>query len=134
MPVVEKPPLGKNPFAKLPSGQEAPAVEGSDTQLPEIPEQVESASDAYEAALKLARAGDMLGWRQLVKRIKPGAFKSLVQRRQEGMAGEPPKDKERFQAVDEAVEIISPLISVALVGLNPVGNSLEIRSPPLMTC
>ena len=117
MPVVEKPPLGKNPFAKLPSGQEAPTPEGLDTQVPEIPEQVESASDAYEAVLKLARAGDMLGWRQLVKRIKPGVFKSLVQRRQEGMAGEPPKDKERFQAVDEAVEIISPLISVALVGV-----------------
>ena len=79
MPVVEKPPLGKNPFAKLPSGQEAPTPEGLDTQVPEIPEQVESASDAYEAVLKLARAGDMLGWRQLVKRIKPGVFKSLVQ-------------------------------------------------------
>ena len=28
VPVVEKPPLGKNPFAKLPSGQEAPSSEG----------------------------------------------------------------------------------------------------------
>ena len=117
VPVVEKPPLGKNPFAKLPSGQEAPAVEGSDTQLPEIPERVESAAEAYSTAVKLARAGDVFGWRQLVKRIKPKAFNSLKQRRQEGLDGEPPKSEERFQAVDEAVEIISPLISVALAGV-----------------
>ena len=117
VPVAEKPPLGKSPFAKLPSGQEAPSSEGLDTQLPEIPEQVESVSEAYAAAIKLARAGDVLGWRKLVKQIKPNVFRSLVQRRQEGMAGEPPKGKERFQAVDEAVKIISPLISVALVGV-----------------
>ncbi len=115
VPVVEKPPLGKNPFAKLPSGQEAPAVEGAAAQLPEIPEQVESADEAYSAAVKLIRAEDEFGWRQLVKRIRSNAFNSLVQRRQEGMAGEPPKDKEL--AVDEAVEIISPLISVALAGV-----------------
>jgi hypothetical protein len=115
-PVVKKPPLGKNPFAKLPSGQEAPAVEGSDVQLPEIPAQVESASETYSAAVKLARGGDVLGWRQLVKRIKPNVFNSLVQWRQEGRT-DLPTDAERFQAVDEAVEIIAPLICVALVGI-----------------
>ena len=116
VPVVEKPPLGKNPFAKLPSGQEAPPSEGLDTQLPEIPEQVGAASDAYLAAGKLIRAEDEFGWRQLVKQIKPSAFNSLVQWRQEGRT-EQPTDAERFQAVDEAVEIIAPLICVALVGV-----------------
>ena len=115
VPVIEKPPLGKNPFAKLPSGQEALPIEGSGTQLPEIPAQVGSASEAYSAAVKLARDGAVLGWRQLVKEIKPSVFNSLIKRRQEGMVGEPPKDKER--AVDEAAKIISPLISVALVGV-----------------
>ena len=117
VPVVKKPPLGKNPFAPLPSGQEALPSEGLDTQLPEIPERVESASEAYSAAVNIARAGDVLGWRQLIKRIKPSAFNSLIQRRQDGLAGEPPKSEERLQAVDEAVEIISPLISVALAGV-----------------
>ena len=115
--VVEKPPLGKNPFARLPSGQEVPSSEGLDTQSPEISEQVESVSDAYAAAVKYARAGDVLGWRHLVKGIKSSAFNSLVQRRQKGMAGEPPKGKGRLQAVEEAVKIISPLICVALVGV-----------------
>ena len=117
VPVIEKPPLGKNPFAQLPSGQEAPPIEGSGTQLPEIPAQVGSASEAYSAAVKLARAGDVLGWRHLVKGIKPSVFRSLVQRRQEGLAGETPTGKEKIETVDEAVGIISPLISVALAGV-----------------
>ena len=100
-PVVQKPPLGKNPFA----------------QPPEIPEQVESAADAYAAAVKLARAGDVLGWRQLVKGIKPSAFNSLIHWRQNELEGYAPNTKEPFQVVNQAVEIISPLISVALVGI-----------------
>ena len=118
VPVVERPPLGKNPFAKLPSGQEAPSSEGSDTLLPEIPAQVESASDAYSTAVKLARAGDVFGWRQLVKQIKPSVFKSLVQWRQNELNGRRPESKEQLvQIADKAVDIISPLISVALAGV-----------------
>ncbi len=117
MPVVERPPLGKNPFAKLPSGQKASPSEGLDTQLPEIPEQIESPDEAYSEAVKLARGGDVLGWRELIKQIKPSVFKSLAQRRQEGRTGELPTDAERFQAVDETVKIIAPLICVALVGV-----------------
>ena len=117
VPVIQKPPLGKNPFAQLPSGQEALSIEGSGAQLPEIPEQVGSASEAYSAAVKLARAGDVLGWRQLVKGIKSKAFNSLGQRRQEGLAGETPTGKEKFETVDEAVGIISPVIAVALAGV-----------------
>ena len=118
VPVAEKPPLGKSPFAKLPSGQEAPPVEGANTQLPDIPEQVESAADAYAAAVKLARAGDVLGWRQLVKQIKPSVFRSLVQWRQNELDGQRPESKEQLvQIADKAVEIISPLISVALAGI-----------------
>ena len=118
VPVVERPPLGKNPFAKLPSGQEAPLVEGSGPQLPEIPEQVESAADAYAAAVKLARDGDVLGWRQLVKGIKPNVFRSLVQWRQNELDEQRTESKEQLvQIADRAVEIISPLISVALAGV-----------------
>ncbi len=117
VPVIQKPPLGKNPFAQLPSGQEAPPSEGLDTQLPEIPNRVESAADAYSTAGQIAGAGDMFRWRQLVKRIRSNAFNSLVQRRQEGLAGETPTGKEKIKTVDEAVGIISPVISVALAGV-----------------
>lgn len=118
VPVVEKPPLGRNPFAKLPTGQETPPSEGSDTQRPHIADQVESAAEAYATAVKIARAGDMFGWRELVKRIKPRVFNSLVQWRQNELDGQQPKNKDQIvRVVDEAVDIISPLISVALVGV-----------------
>ena len=115
--VEERPPLGESPFPQLSSEQEASPSEETDTQLPEIPEQVESASEAYSAAVEITRAEDEIGWRQLVKRIKPKAFNSLVQRRQEGLVGETPTGKEKLETVDEAVGIISPVISVALAGV-----------------
>ena len=113
-PIIEKPPLGEKPsFPK----QEVLPSEGTDTQLPEVPEQVESASNAYYAAVEITRVGDEIGWRQLLKQIKPRAFDSLVQRRQEGLAGETPTGKEKIKTADEAVGIISPVISVALAGV-----------------
>ena len=108
MPIVQKPPLGKSPF---------PSVE-LDTQLTEIPDHVESASEVYRVAAKLARTGDVLGWRQLIRQIRPGIFKSLVQWRQDELDGQQPESKEQLtEAVDKAVKIVSPLMSVALVGV-----------------
>ena len=87
-------------------------------QLPDIPEQVESASHAYEIAFSFARAGDVLGWRQFVKHIRPKVFKNLVQWRQDELDGQKPESKEQLvQVVDKAVDIISPLMAVALVGV-----------------
>lgn len=87
-------------------------------QLPDIPDQVESASHAYEIAFSLARVGDVLGWRKLVKKIRPNVFKSLVQWRQNELDEQTPKNTEQLiEIVDKAVEIISPLMVVALVGV-----------------
>lgn len=87
-------------------------------QLPDIPDQVESASHAYEIAFSLTRAGDVLGWRKLVKNIRPNVFKSLVEWQQNELDGQEPKGKEHLaQVVDKAIEIISPLMAVALVGV-----------------
>ncbi|RKU26901.1 hypothetical protein C6497_12715 [Candidatus Poribacteria bacterium] len=107
MPIIDKPPLGKSPF---------PPVE-LDRQLVDIPEHVVSVSEAYKVATKLARAGDTLGWRQLIKRIRSPIFRSLVQWQQDELDKLEPKREEPFQIVDKAVEIISPLIVVALAGV-----------------
>ena len=86
--------------------------------LPDIPNQVESASHAYSVAFDIARAGDVLGWRQFIKRIKPGIFNALVQWRQNELDGQRPESQEQLvEVADKAVDIISPLISVALVGV-----------------
>ena len=108
IPIIEKPPLGKNPF---------PSAE-LDPQLIEIPEEVQSASVAYATAAKLVRVGDVFGWRQLIKRVRPGIFTSLVQWRQNELDRQKPESIEQLvQVVDKAVEIISPLMVVALVGV-----------------
>ena len=108
IPIVQRPPLGRNPF---------PSVE-LDTQLADIPEEVKSASEAYKTATKLARAGDTLGWRELIKKIRPNAFKTLVQWRQDELDGRKPGSKEQLvQVVDRAVDTISPLMVVALAGV-----------------
>ena len=108
IPIVEKPPLGESPFSPI----------ESDIQLIEIPEEVKSASVAYRTASKLVRAGDTLGWRELVKQIRPKVFKDLVQWRQDELDEQKPGSKEQLvQVVDKAVEIISPLMAVALVGV-----------------
>ena len=85
---------------------------------PDIPQHIETASEAYTIGAKLARLGDVLGWRQLVKDIRPNVFESLVQWRQNELDVQRPETKEQLtQAVDKAVEIISPLMAVALVGV-----------------
>lgn len=87
-------------------------------QLPDIPDQVESASHAYQLAFSLVRAGDVLGWRKLVKNIRPKVFKALVEWQENELDGQKPENKEQLiLVVDRAVEIISPLMVVALVGV-----------------
>ena len=113
VPIIPRPQLGENPLSNHPSKPEA-----SSRNLPEIPEKVESVSDAYKAAFELVRASDTLSWRQLVERIRPDAFRSLVEWRQKELDGQKPGGHEQLvAAVDKAVDIVSPLISVALVGV-----------------
>ncbi len=123
---IQKPPIGKNPYAGQPS-----APEVSSNHLLNIPEKVESASHAYRSAIKLARAGDTIGLQQLLKSIRSDAFQSLVQWRQKELDSQPPGNvanrfqavnkavdiANRFQAVNKAVDIVAPLISVALAGV-----------------
>lgn len=115
-----KPRLGENPYAEQPS-----VLEASSSQLPEIPEKVESASasETYERAGAIIEDNNSFLWRQLVKRLRPHAFQSLVQWRQEELDLQPPGSiANRFQALNKAVDIVAPLISVSLAGVES-GNA-----------
>ena len=116
VPIANKPPLGKNPFAQLPSGQEAPPSGGVEIPLIDIQKDVESAVKAYSTAVEIIRASDMLGWRQLLKRIKPNTYSTLVQWQQAELDGKLP-DNELTDVVDRAVHIISPLVVMAMAGV-----------------
>ena len=112
-PRLQKPRLGKNPYVSQLLVQADPSH-----QLPNIPGQIESASQAYESAFQLATIDDILGWRRLVRRIRPNVFDSLVEWRQRKLNNSLSENTEqRRETMDEAVDVISPLISVALVGV-----------------
>ena len=87
-------------------GQEALSSEGSNTStVLRLRGKLNLPPTLMLQQVKLAGAGDMFRWRQLVKQIKPHAyFDSLIQRRHNELEWleQPPKDKERFQAVDES--------------------------------
>ncbi len=113
VPLHPRPPLGENPFTNQFS-----ELEVSSHNLLSIPKKVKSASDAYNLAIQLARAGDTLGWQQLVERIRIDVLNSLRQLRQENLHSRNLENPEqRIGIVDKAVNIISPLVSVALAGI-----------------
>ena len=117
VPLVEKPQLGESPFAQRPSVEVAPRSGGLESQPTYISNRVESASEAYAKATEIAQAEDLFEWQQLIKRHKPAVFNSLVQWRQHG-CDEPQQDSQgRFQVVDKAIEIVSPLVCIALAGV-----------------
>ena len=112
-PLNPKPSLGEYSSCK-----QSFSSEGLNRNFINIPEKVESASDAYNLAIQLARANDIVGWQQLVESIRSNVFNSLAQLRQENLHSENLKNiEQRNETVNKAVDILSPLISIALAGI-----------------
>ncbi len=129
VPIIRKPLLGKNLLSNQPSKPEVLSH-----NLSEIPEKIESVEHAYESAFELARANDTLGWSRLIKRIRPDVFKSLVLWRQEELDQQQPKSIEQMhQVMDKAVDIVAPLISIALVGVESRNEYFNNQEPLLDT-
>ena len=117
VPIVQKPPLGRNPFSSLPSGEEAPPYSSPVVSMPDVLDSAQSAISYYRSAIELARASDRVGWRQLIKKVQPGVIEDLVQWRKESLDGRPPSDEDLQTVVDKAIGIISPLVCVAMAGV-----------------
>ena len=126
-PLHPRPPLGENPFANQPS---EPKVLSHDR--PKIPEKIESVTKAYELAFELVRASDTLGWSRLIRQIRTNVFKSIVQWRQEELDKQRPESiEQQHQAMDKAVDIVAPLISMALVGVESRNEFFNNQEPLL---
>ena len=82
----------------------------------EVPPSMESASDVYSEAIGIASDGNLHKWRQLLKRVRPNVFKSLVGWGNNELVAEQQVNNEE-ELVNEAVDIVSPLISAALAGV-----------------
>ena len=111
-PINPKPSLGEYSFPK-----QSFSSESTSRNFINIPEKVESVSNTYKLAFDLARAGDTVGWRQLVKRIMEDTSKSLEKWRLELEQQRPENKDELFKVVDKTVDIVSPLICVSFAGV-----------------
>lgn len=111
-PAIEKPALGKNPFAKSPAGEELPATSPLPLQL----EMVTDPASTYASAIIVARSGDILQWRELTRNARKNIGPRLASWR--AKYPNPPATIETL--VDQTLEGIcefAPLISIALAGI-----------------
>lgn len=89
-----------------------------------VPAQVECTNQVYSKAIDLVSANSFLGWRQLSKQVWSNARESLVQLGQNELLSEP-RLEHTEDFVDKAVESISPLISLALAGVESGTEQLK---------
>jgi len=116
-PPQEKPRLGRNPFTHSPLGTETEPTRQSSEPMVEIPDQVEDPQVTYEQALLLARRNDLLGWKLMARKT----YRCLYALRTWGekfQTNWPKEDKDKLTACDEAIASISPLLVMALVGVD----------------
>lgn len=112
------------------SEPEISSDEALDSQSSGILEQLESAIDVYSEAIEYASEGNLLKWRQLFRRVQGNVTKSLVQwGRNELLSQQQRNDEKVF--VNEAVEIISPLISIALIGVESGSEQFKYQKSVL---
>ena len=112
VPIIPKPELGENPLLKRNSETEASSPHYSD-----VPEKVEFASQVYREAIKLTKEDDTVGWRQLVKQVHRNVSNCLGEWKPEFEQQKRDSTEKILETVDKAVDIVSPLISVALAGV-----------------
>jgi hypothetical protein len=111
-PAVEKPALGKNPFAKSPSGKELPVANPQPLQL----ENIVDPANIYTTAINVASSGDIMQWRDLTRIVRKNIAPGLAAWRAKYLNA--PSTKETL--IDQSIEGISefaPIISMALAGI-----------------
>lgn len=122
-PALEKPPIGKNPFAATRSrDQMAEVTQG---ELLDLPMRPEDPIEIYNLAVELVRRSDLYGWRQLAKRVRKPIRRTLLDLRMKHEK-EQPKDLEQLNAiVNEAVNGIASLLVLAIVGVESGRETLR---------
>ena len=101
---------------ELPSDQRDTSSGKPHAFLSNAHEQGHPATNTYLKAIEIASDQNPVKWRQLFKQTRSTVSTSLVQwGGNELLSGHEPRDGEQF--VDETVDIISPLISASLAGV-----------------
>lgn len=126
LPSQPKPSLGRNPFS-----EEAPIKKMPSIKLSSLG--TENPVKVYETAVELTRQSDFIGWRKLIKTIKPQAF-DLISSWRTKYETEPPTEKRDTitKAVDEAVEIAAALFVISLAGVESRNKSFRDQKSLLL--
>lgn len=119
---LTKPPLGKSPFAQQPSGQEIPEKASKSEQVPlsAVSIKGKGINEIYEQGLEIARQGDLVAWRQLIKDTRSALPASSLKK----WRMDQQLDQKRFELkdlpslVDDAVQLHAPLMAIALAGIS----------------
>ncbi|MCX6883795.1 MAG: toll/interleukin-1 receptor domain-containing protein [Verrucomicrobia bacterium] len=121
-PKLRKPPLGKNPYAARANIEGVTAAlegvaTGGATAAGVLTDEVVDAETAYLTGLEIARGGDVKAWRELAQRVKEPLSGRLNawRKKQDGRASM--TIAELPNMVLEAATIYSPLMALALAGV-----------------
>jgi hypothetical protein len=125
IPAAPKPPLGSNPFVEPllkaglgPSPSKIKPVDAIQTKG-------KAATELYTEALEIARRGDIIAWRFLVKDIRANLPNPLQKWREEEKLDQI-RDVKRLPAImDSAVSLYSPLFAVALAGVQSINEKFR---------
>ncbi len=116
-PAIKKPPIGKNPF----SAQHIAVAPSANlpTFMPLNQSLVanKNVTELYDTALEIARQGDLIAWRRMIKEIKLTTPFSLQDWRKKRNLDEARAKNEAPSILNEAVELYAPLFAVALAGI-----------------
>ncbi len=117
VPAITKPPLGKSPFAAQPSGIETPENIQIETPIPDISEYSNEIKQVYQTALNIARQGDLVSWRKIVRQSKDPIQQNLNQWRQKYEPAIIKEIEDMHAAALEGLSAYSALFSIALAGV-----------------
>ncbi len=117
IPVLTKPPIGKNPFAKIPSGSETSKEILKSTSIPDIETVSNDAAATYKIALDIARQGDLVAWRKIIRQVKQPIPKNLQNWRIIQNTKAPKTKEELSSAVLNGIFTYAPLFGIALAGV-----------------
>ncbi|MDW7646506.1 MAG: toll/interleukin-1 receptor domain-containing protein [Desulfuromonadales bacterium] len=116
-PTLKKPPIGKNPFSKSPLGTEIKPPKTVKSVPIATPENLIDPSETYKTACQIAEADSVPQWTRLVSKIRPSVHKELSNWRIKYERENLRDISALSAAVDEAVGITAPLMSLALAGV-----------------
>lgn len=117
VPISQKPQLGKNPFSKMPSGTEVPLEPSILTDLSNLIEPSNDISSIYNAALDIARKGDLVAWRRMIKQARSPIPDKVIKWRNKYETNLPGDIESLHKIALEGANIYAMIFSIALAGI-----------------